>query len=116
MIAAICVIPAQCRPMPWAMGPTDTSICIDQYGVHMGLRVVDILTDVALAVLPGILFMKLQMHRSKRLLVALLFGLRIVYEMPVLVLTSRWLIRSQDSHFHSVRNRLATRLLRRAHR
>lgn len=76
-IAAVCVIPSQCRPL-WAMGPIDDDTCIDQYTAQISIKVVDILTDVALAVLPGVLFMGLQMSRSKRLVVAVLFGLRIV--------------------------------------
>lgn len=82
-IAAVCVIPLQCRPSPWAMGPTEGEDCINQYTAQIGIKVIDILTDIALAVLPGILFMGLQMSRSKRLVVALLFGMRIMYDASV---------------------------------
>lgn len=76
--AAVCITPSQCRPVSWAMGPTERNSCINQYGAQIGIRVIDVFTDVALAVLPGILFMGLQMSRSKRLVVAFLFGLRIM--------------------------------------
>lgn len=83
-IAAVCLIPSQCRPVPWTMGPTEHNTCINQYSAQIGIKAVDIITDVVLAVLPGFLFMRLQMHRSKRLLVATLFGLRIMYDETVI--------------------------------
>ena len=79
-VAAVGLIPSQCRPTPWVMGPTNDDTCLDQYTAQIGLKVVDILTDVALAVLPGILFMGVQMKRSKRIVVAFLFGIRIMYD------------------------------------
>ena len=77
-IASMCIIALQCRPNPWSMGPSDDVSCINQHTAQIAIKVVDVLTDVALAVLPGILFMGLRMSRSKRLVVAFLFGLRIV--------------------------------------
>lgn len=65
------------------MGPSDGVSCVDQHSAQIGIKVVDILTDIVLAVLPGVLFMRLQMDRSKRAVVALLFGLRIVYESSI---------------------------------
>lgn len=78
-IAAISITLSQCTPVLWRMGPGANANCIDQYSAQIGIRLVDIVTDVVLAVLPGILFTKLQMGRSKRAIVALLFAVRLMY-------------------------------------
>lgn len=89
-IAAVSVTLSQCTPVLWIMGPGDDISCIDQHSAQIGIKVVDILTDIVLAVLPGVLFMRLQMGRSKRAIVALLFGLRIVYVSPDQFLASHY--------------------------
>jgi len=78
-IAAILTVALQCGPTRWVMGPTKDDTCIDQYSALIGLRVVDILTDLALSVLPAVMVSGIQMPLSKRLIVAFMFGLRVMY-------------------------------------
>lgn len=79
-VAAIIVTTVQCGPSRWVMGPSDDDTCIDQYSAQIGLKIVDILTDLALAVLPGVMMLGVQVTESKRAVVAFMFGLRIMYE------------------------------------
>ena len=112
-IASACVIASQCSPTPWAMGPSDGVSCINQHTAQVAIKITDILTDIALAVIPGVLFMRLKMSRSKRLVVAFLFGLRIMYDSHSL--DSQSCIRSadnvQNAHIHAVVDARTPRLL-----
>jgi len=60
------------------MGPTASDTCVDQYGAQIGLRVIDILTDVVLSALPAVMVAGVQMSTYKRLVVGFMFGLRII--------------------------------------
>lgn len=78
-VAALCVTVVQCRPARWVMGPTPNDTCIDQYAAQIGIRIVDILTDIALAVLPGIMMLRVQVPGPKKAAVAFIFALRLMY-------------------------------------
>lgn len=78
-VAADFIMAFQCGPARWVLGPTDGNICIDQYSAHIGLRLVDIATDVALVVLPACVVWIVHMSIHKKLVVIGLFGLRILY-------------------------------------
>lgn len=77
-ICAVVVTAMQCGPDRWALGPTDNNSCIDQYAAKLGLGLIDIATDIALAVLPGIMMLSVQVSWPKRATVASMFGLRIL--------------------------------------
>lgn len=77
-IAAVFVTAFQCGPTRWVLGPTGSDTCIDQYAAQIGLKLVDMLTDVALAVLPAAMMATVQTDTEKRLIVAFMFGLRLV--------------------------------------
>lgn len=78
-IAAVLVAAFQCGPNRWVLGPTDTDTCIDQLSPQIAIRAIDIVTDIILAISPAFMMMKVQMSMDKRLVVALMFGLRLVY-------------------------------------
>lgn len=83
-LAAAVVTIVQCGPDRWVLGPTDNNTCIDQFAAKMGLGLVDIATDVALAILPGIMMLDVQVSLPKKAIVGFMFGLRILYEVPTL--------------------------------
>ena len=97
-LAAVIVTAVQCGPTRWVMGPTVNDTCIDQYSAQIGLKIVDILTDVALAVLPGVMMLGVQVTESKRAVVGFMFGLRILYEQATHV-ERPWLIFSRTPVF-----------------
>lgn len=78
-IAAVFVTAFQCGPNRWVLGPTDTDTCIDQLSAQIAIRAVDIVTDIILAISPAFMMIKVQMSMDKRLVVALMFGLRLAY-------------------------------------
>lgn len=77
-VAAACVTGLQCGPNRWVLGPTSTDTCVDQYAAQIGLKVVDILTDVALVALPALMMSNVQVSVPKRIAVSFIFGLRIM--------------------------------------
>ena len=78
-VAAVFAVALQCKPTRWVMGPSTSDTCIDQFGAQVGIRLVDIATDVALALLPAVMVSRVHMPRHKRLVVSFIFGLRLVY-------------------------------------
>lgn len=76
-IAAVFVTAFQCGPTRWVLGPTANDTCIDQYAAQIGIKLIDILTDVALSVLPAAMMSTVQTAVDKRLIVAFMFGLRL---------------------------------------
>ena len=77
-VAAVLAVALQCKPTRWVMGPSTSDTCINQYGAQVGIRLVDIATDAALALLPAVMVSSIQMSVHKRLVVAFMFGLRLV--------------------------------------
>lgn len=69
----------QCGPDRWVLGPTSNDTCIDQYGTQIGIKIVDIVTDLAIVVLPAVMMLYVQVPWDKRLGVILMFGLRLLY-------------------------------------
>jgi hypothetical protein len=70
----------QCSmPQPWALGPRigGSETCIDQYGLQIGIACTNILTDLAIIALPLVMMSKVQTLKDKKLVVSILFGLRI---------------------------------------
>ena len=78
-IAAAITTALQCGPTRWVLGPTRQNTCIDQYNAQIGIKLVDILTDIALAVLPALMMLSVQVSVLKRAVVSFMFGLRIMY-------------------------------------
>jgi hypothetical protein len=78
-IASIFVVAFQCSPTRWALGPTSRDTCFDQAAAQIGIKAVDMATDVALAILPAIMMHNVQVSLDKRLMVVLMFGLRLMY-------------------------------------
>lgn len=76
-VAAVFVTAFQCGPTRWVLGPTSDDTCIDQYAAQIGIKLVDMLTDVALSVLPAVMMSTVQTAVDKRLIVAFMFGLRL---------------------------------------
>ncbi|KAK1059146.1 hypothetical protein LTR74_012834 [Friedmanniomyces endolithicus] len=60
-VAAVLAVALQCKPTRWVMGPSTSDTCIDQYGAQVGIRLVDIATDAALALLPAVMVASIQM-------------------------------------------------------
>ena len=77
-VTASFVVAFECGPNHEVLGPTSIDSCIDQYGAQIGIRVVYIVSDIALCVLPAIMIAYVQVSAKKRLLVSLMFGLRVV--------------------------------------
>lgn len=78
-IAGVFVVALQCSPTRWVLGPTETDDCIDMYTAMLGLKAVDIVTDVILAISPALMMLRVQISTQKRLVVALMFGFRLAY-------------------------------------
>ncbi|KAK5686799.1 hypothetical protein LTR17_026829 [Elasticomyces elasticus] len=81
VVAAVVVVSLQCQPTRWIIGPSTSDTCIDQFGAQIRIRLVDIVTDVTIAVLPAVMVARVQMSLQNRLLVAFMFGLRLVTPM-----------------------------------
>ncbi|KAK5732432.1 hypothetical protein LTR17_010488 [Elasticomyces elasticus] len=80
-VAAVSTVVLQCKPTRWVMGPSTSDTCIDQFEAQIGIRLVDIAIDVALALLPAVLVSGVQMPLQKRLVVSFIFGLRLATPM-----------------------------------
>ena len=78
-LAATFVVALQCSPTRWVLGPSGTDTCIDQHAAQIAIRVIDIVTDIALAILPAFMMAGLQTKFSIRLSVSLVFAVRLVY-------------------------------------
>lgn len=78
-IAAAFTMGLQCGPTRWVLGPTENDTCISQYRAQIGLKLVDIVTDLALVALPAAMAWTVQIRTFKKFVVTLMFGLRIVY-------------------------------------
>lgn len=78
-VASIFTVALQCSPNRWVLGPTASDTCFDQAAAQIGIKAVDMATDVALAVLPAFMMLNVQVSLEKRLVVVLMFGLRLVY-------------------------------------
>lgn len=78
-VTAAFVMAFQCGPTRWDFGPRDETVCIDQFAAQAGLKLTDMLLDIALALLPTLMIIKVQVPTSKRVIVALIFGARLVY-------------------------------------
>ncbi|KAK5165169.1 uncharacterized protein LTR77_009267 [Saxophila tyrrhenica] len=77
-VAATFTVAFQCGPERWVMGPSGANTCIDQYGAQIGIRLVDIVTDVALCVLPAVMMGYVQTGLQRKLVVSAMFGMRII--------------------------------------
>ena len=81
-LTAAVVVALQCSPRRWVLGQDGTDTCIDQYGAQIALRVIDIVTDTALAMLPAFMIAGVQTTRLKRFFVSSLFGVRLMCVSP----------------------------------
>lgn len=76
MVAGILALAFQCHlPRPWDLGQRET--CVNQHALHVGLSVVNILTDLAIVILAYLMMRTTQVATSKRWAVVALFGLRL---------------------------------------
>lgn len=78
-IAGVLITALQCGPTRWTLGPTESDTCIDQYAAQLALKAVDMLTDVALSLLPAAMMATVQTAVEKRIIVALMFAFRLAY-------------------------------------
>lgn len=76
-VASIFAVAFQCSNPRWALGPGDNTTCNDLYATQIGIRVTDMISDLAIALLPVLLMRILQTKLKSRLLVVALFGVRI---------------------------------------
>lgn len=77
-VASAIALSLQCSPNRWALGPSDTDTCVDQYTMVIVIRVCDIISDLVIIVLPIIMMQSVQTTQGKRMMVIMLFSLRIV--------------------------------------
>ena len=82
-IASIFALAFQCNPDRWSLAPNpDTNpqtTCVDQYTMQLAIRVLDIMSDVVLVVLPVFMMQAVQVTWRKRWLVIGLFALRLAW-------------------------------------
>jgi hypothetical protein len=80
-VAGVLGFAFQCSlPRPWVLGPNSplgTQSCVDQYALQIGVGAVNILTDLAIVVLPFLMMQNVQVANTKRWMVSALFALRI---------------------------------------
>jgi len=83
VVAAWCVtgifaLAFQCGfSMPWAFGGAYGKVCVDQFGIHVGLSIVNILTDLATVALAVFMMYGVQTNMRRKWTVVALFGLRV---------------------------------------
>ncbi|KAJ9606421.1 hypothetical protein H2200_009382 [Cladophialophora chaetospira] len=81
-VAGVFVLAFQCSgPNRWVLGPSsgpNAETCIDQYAMQIGLRTIDIATDVGIVLLPGLMMRSVQVSAAKRWVVVLLFAVRLI--------------------------------------
>jgi hypothetical protein len=78
LVASVMAVSLQCSPDRRALGPSAENKCVDQYAMQIGIRVTDVISDLAIALLPVLLMTKLQTSWKSRLLVITLFGTRLM--------------------------------------
>jgi hypothetical protein len=78
-LGSLFVFALQCSPDRWALGPGDGNTCVDQHLMQIVVRIVDIAIDLAIIVLPGFMMQSVQVSQSKKLMVILLFAVRLAY-------------------------------------
>ena len=77
-IASIVVTALQCSPDPWTLGPGNGTTCFNQYWMQIAIRGTDALGDIFIGLAPIFVFNELQMKHKTRLVLMLLFGLRVL--------------------------------------
>jgi hypothetical protein len=78
-VAGAFVLGFQCSaPNRWALAPGAGVTCVDQYAMQIGLRVVDIVTDLGIILLPALMMKSVQVSVGKRWMVVMLFAIRLV--------------------------------------
>ena len=76
-VASVFAVAFQCSPTRWVLGPSASHTCVDQYSMQVAIRALDILSDVGIVLLPALMMRTVQVNREKRLMVILLFSLRL---------------------------------------
>jgi hypothetical protein len=80
-VAGVFAFAFQCSlPRPWVLGPNSPlgpQSCVDQYALQIGVGAINILTDLAIVVLPFFMMQNVQVANTKRWMVSALFALRI---------------------------------------
>lgn len=76
-VASVITIGLQCSPNRWALGPSGNDKCIDQRIMQIVIRVLDVVSDFAIILLPIFMMQKVQTSWKNKLLVIGLFGIRI---------------------------------------
>ena len=81
-LTAEALVILQCQPSYYALGPGATRTCINQFAMQLSIKVLDMVTDAAIAILPGSQVVTLQMPLLQRVDVGLTFVSRILYVPP----------------------------------
>jgi hypothetical protein len=76
-VASVFALAFQCSPNHWALGPSDTDTCVNQYALQVAIRSLDIASDVGIVLLPALMMRTVLVSRDKRWMVILLFSLRL---------------------------------------
>lgn len=96
-VATIFAFAFQCAlPRPW---DTISGVCHNQGALHYVTAIIDILTDVALTIHPVIILWRVQIQRSKRLVVMLVFIARVLWVPPSNRTPLRRVARGDQAHF-----------------
>lgn len=77
-VAGVFALAFQCSPDHWALGPSETNTCVDQYALQVAIRSMDIASDIGIVLLPALMMRTVLVSRDKRWMVILLFSLRLV--------------------------------------
>jgi hypothetical protein len=76
-LGSLFVFALQCSPDRWALGPGDGNTCVDQKLMQIIVRIVDIVIDLAIVVLPAFMMQSVQVSQSKKMMVVVLFAVRL---------------------------------------
>ena len=77
-IASVFALGFQCSPDRWAIGPAEDNTCVNQYTLQVSIRGIDIAIDVAIIIIPIIMMRSVQVTQRKRIIVMILFGVRLL--------------------------------------
>lgn len=68
----------QCSPDRWALGPAEGNTCVNQYTLQASIKGVDVAIDIAIILLPIFMMRSVQVSQRKRIMVMVLFSIRLV--------------------------------------
>ncbi|KEF54873.1 uncharacterized protein A1O9_09316 [Exophiala aquamarina CBS 119918] len=95
-VASVFALAFQCSPNRWALGPSESDTCVNQYAMQVAIRSLDIASDVGIVLLPALMMRTVLVSRDKRWMVIMLFSLRLAT--PCMTAAS---IVALDDFYHS---------------